>query len=64
MYFGQSVLFIGLTLNAEEPLTYIRENWLDVPRFLAAGAIVSVFATTIPLAVPASLRGEHTRRLS
>ncbi len=51
VYFGQSVLFIGLTLNAEEPLTYIRENWLDVPRFLAAGAIASVFATTIPLAV-------------
>ncbi len=51
VYFGQSVLFIGLTLNAEEPLTYVRENWLDVPRFLVAGAIVSVFATTIPLAV-------------
>ena len=51
VYFGQSVLFVGLTLNAEEPLTYIRENWLDVPRFLAAGAIASVFATTIPLAV-------------
>ena len=51
VYFGQSVLFIGLTLNAEEPLTYLRENWLEVPRFLAAGAIASVFATTIPLAV-------------
>ena len=51
VYFGQSVLFVGLTLNAEEPLTYLRENWLDVPRFLAAGAIASVFATTIPLVV-------------
>ncbi len=51
VYFGQSILFVGLMLNAEEPLTYIRENWLDVPRFLAAGAVISIFATTIPLVV-------------
>ena len=51
VYLGQSILFAGLVLNAEEPLTYIRENWLDVPRFLAAGAVVSIFATTIPLVV-------------
>ena len=51
VYVGQSVLFVGLTLNAEVPLDYVRENWLDVPRFLAAGAIGSIFATTIPLAV-------------
>ena len=51
VYSGQMVLFAGFTLSAEEPLTYVRENWLDVPRFLAAGAVIAVFTTTIPLAV-------------
>ena len=51
VYSGQIVLFVGLTLAAGEPLTYVRENWLDVPRFLAAGAVIAVFTTTIPLAV-------------
>ena len=51
VYSGQIVLFVGLTLAAGEPLTYVRENWLDIPRFLAAGAVIAVFTTTIPLAV-------------
>ena len=51
VYSGQIVMFVGFTFAAEEPLDYIRENWLDVPRFLAAGAVVAVFVTTIPLAV-------------
>ena len=51
VYSGQIVMFVGFTFAATEPLDYIRENWLDVPRFLAAGAVVAVFVTTIPLAV-------------
>ena len=43
VYSGQIVLFVGFTLAAEEPLTYVREKWLDVPRFLAAGAVIAVF---------------------
>ncbi len=50
-YSGQIVMFIGFTFAAEAPFDYLRENWLDVPRFLAAGAVVAVFVTTIPLAV-------------
>ena len=50
VYSGQIVMFVGFTFAAEEPLDYIRQNWLDVPRFLAAGAVVAVFVTTIPLA--------------
>ena len=49
--FGQIILFVGLTLAAEEPLEYIPDNWLDVPRFFVAGIVVALFATTIPLAV-------------
>ena len=50
-YFGQVVLLIGLTLAADEPRDYLRDNWQDVPRFLLAGIVVAVFTTTLPLAV-------------
>jgi len=49
--FGQIILFVGLTLAAAEPLEYIPDNWLDIPRFFVAGIVVALFATTIPLAV-------------
>ena len=51
--FGQVVLLIGLTLAANEPLDYLRDNWLDVPRFLLAGVVVAIFTTTLPIAVSA-----------
>ena len=50
---GQVVLFLGFVLAATEPLEYIRENWLDVPRFLLAGLAVAAFTTTAPLVVSA-----------
>ena len=52
-YFGQVVLLVGLTLVADKPLDYIRDNWLDIPRFLLAGIVVAVFTTTLPMAVSA-----------
>ena len=52
-YFGQLVLLIGLTLAADEPRDYLRDNWQDVPRFLLAGIVVAVFTTTLPMAVSA-----------
>lgn len=52
-YFGQTVLFIGLTLASSEPLEYLRDNWLDIPRFLAAGLIIALFVTTLPMAIAA-----------
>ena len=50
---GQVVLFLGLVLAAAEPLEYVKENWLDVPRFLLAGLAVAAFTTTVPLVVSA-----------
>ena len=50
---GQVVLFTGLVLAAPEPLEYVKDNWLDVPRFMLAGLVVAVFTTTVPLAVSA-----------
>jgi len=52
-YFGQTVLFVGLTLAADEPLNYLRDNWLDIPRYLAAGVVIALFITTLPMAVAA-----------
>ena len=51
VYAGQIVLFIGLTLAADDSFHYLREQWLDIPRFLIVGAAVAAFATSIPLAV-------------
>jgi len=53
VYIGQVTLLIGFTLAAAQPLDYLRDHWLDVPRFLAAGLVVAVFTTTLPMAVSA-----------
>ena len=53
VYSGQIVLFAGLILSASEPLDYLRDNWLDIPRILGAGILVAIFITTLPLAVSA-----------
>ena len=53
VYSGQIVLLAGLILSASEPLDYLRDNWLDIPRILAAGLLVAIFITTLPLAVSA-----------
>ena len=53
VYLPQIVLLIGLVLGASEPLDYLRDNWLDIPRFLGAGLALAIFTTTIPLAAAA-----------
>ena len=53
IYTGQVVLMVGLTMSATEPLEYLRDNWSDIPRFLAAGLVIAIMTTTIPLAVAA-----------
>ncbi len=50
---GQLILFIGFTLGADESLTYLKDNWMDVPRFLGAGIVIAIFTTTLPLVVSA-----------
>ena len=56
----QFVLLSGLVLGAQEPGVYIRENWLDIPRFLGAGFAMALFLTTLGLAVAAfTTRGAY-----
>ena len=47
----QFVLLTGLVLGAPEPGDYLRENWLDVPKFLGAGFAMALFLTTLGLMV-------------
>ena len=49
----QLTLFVGLTLGAEDQAQYIRDEWLDLPRSIAAGAALALFAATLPLCVSA-----------
>lgn len=51
VYAGQLVFFIGLTLAANHPFDYLRDQWLDVPRLLVVGAAIAAFGTSIPLAI-------------
>ena len=51
VYSGQIVLQLGLVLTASEPLAYLGDNWLDIPKFLAGGALIALFFTVLPLLV-------------
>ncbi len=45
----QIILLIGLCMGDPRPLDYLRENWLDIPRFLAAGIALAAYTTTLAL---------------
>lgn len=49
----QLVLLMGRVMGNPEPVAYMRDNWLDLPRLLAAGAAIAVFTTTLALLVAA-----------
>jgi ABC-2 type transport system permease protein len=45
----QILLLLGLAMGAPAPVDYLRANWLDIPRFLAAGMVMTVYSTTLAL---------------
>jgi ABC-2 type transport system permease protein len=45
----QIILFLGLAGGDPLPGVYLQKHWLDVPRFLLAGAAMAVYATTLSL---------------
>ena len=47
----QFVLLAGLAFGAENPATYIQDNWADVPRFMASGFTLALYVTGISFAV-------------
>ena len=47
----QTVLLAGLALGASEPAEYMKDNWLDVPRYLVSGAAIALYTTTLAMLV-------------
>src|SRR5688572_9305726 len=45
----QMILFLGLSGGDPVPMDYLEKHWLDVPRFLAAGAAMAAYTTTIAM---------------
>jgi ABC-2 type transport system permease protein len=45
----QIIIFLGLSMGDADPVRYISRHWIDVPRFLAAGAVMAAYATTLAL---------------
>lgn len=45
----QIILFLGLSAGDPTPITYLEKHWLDVPRFLLAGAAMATYATTLAM---------------
>jgi hypothetical protein len=49
VWLPQIVLFLGLSAGDPAPVAYLQKHWIDVPRFLAAGAAIALYATTLAL---------------
>ena len=47
----QLVLLAGLVLGAPDPGAYLADNWLDIPRFAAAGLALALYVATLSFLV-------------
>ena len=47
----QLILLLGLAAGDPAPAAYLRAHWADIPRFLAAGAVVVTYVTTLAMLV-------------
>jgi ABC-2 type transport system permease protein len=45
----QLILFVGLAMGDPVPLGYLKAHWLDVPRFVTAGLVMTAFATSLAM---------------
>lgn len=52
----QLVLFLGLVFGDTKPGAYLSDHWADIPRFLAAGAVIAVFVSTMTAVAAAYAR--------
>ena len=49
VWLPQVVLFLGLAGGDPVPGAYFASHWIDIPRFLVAGAVMALYATTLAL---------------
>jgi len=45
----QMLLFLGLSAGDPAPIVYLQQHWIDVPRFLLAGAAMALYVTTLAM---------------
>ena len=45
----QLLLFLGLSAGDPTPVVYLQQHWIDVPRFLLAGAAMALYVTTLSM---------------
>ena len=50
VWLPQIILFTSLSMDDPAPATYLKENWLDVPRFLGAGLAMAAYTTSLAMA--------------
>ncbi|HUQ19963.1 MAG TPA: ABC transporter permease subunit [Gemmatimonadaceae bacterium] len=48
-WFPQFILFLGLSMGDPAPMQYLAHHWVDIPKFLAAGLAMAVYATTLAM---------------
>jgi ABC-2 type transport system permease protein len=49
VWFPQFILFLGLSMGDPVPLEYLKQNWMDVPKFMLAGLAMATYTTTIAM---------------
>jgi len=45
----QVILFLGLSAGDPAPVAYLQKHWIDIPRFLLAGAALAAYTTTLAM---------------
>ena len=45
----QMILFLGLSMGDPDPLLYLKNHWLDLPRFMLSGLVMATFLTTLAM---------------
>lgn len=45
----QFILLLGLSMGDPAPAAYLRDHWLDIPKFLTAGLAMAAYSTTLAL---------------
>lgn len=51
LWLPQLVLFLGRAGGDVSPGAYVQKHWLDIPRFLLAGAAMAAYATSLSLLI-------------
>lgn len=49
VWLPQFVLLAGRVLGHPEPLTYLDDNWTDIPKFLLSGAAIAAMVTAVSM---------------